>query len=170
MEFPSVVGLFISHIIDVTTNPVISVPLWIDNMEIKLSREKFNAYILTLPFHTHASPCTSYTFGKYHLITYWTYSLCHPYLKGVVNCQNSRDKGPPEGNSAEALFHNNTKYAFHIQSLNKSQVLKSQQVHIYLSDICELIIQSPWPLPQLGRWLANKLTITAGMLKLLDTQ
>ena len=21
-------------------------------------------------------------------------------LKGVVNCQNSRDKGPPEGNSA----------------------------------------------------------------------
>ena len=22
------------------------------------------------------------------------------YIKGVVNCQNSRDKGPPEGNSA----------------------------------------------------------------------
>ena len=24
----------------------------------------------------------------------------HSGLKGVVNCQNSRDKGPPEGNSA----------------------------------------------------------------------
>ena len=23
-----------------------------------------------------------------------------PFLKGVVNCQNSRYKGPPEGNSA----------------------------------------------------------------------
>ena len=23
-----------------------------------------------------------------------------PHIKGVVNCQNSRDKGPPEGNSA----------------------------------------------------------------------
>ena len=22
------------------------------------------------------------------------------HIKGVVNCQNSRDKGPPEGNSA----------------------------------------------------------------------
>ena len=22
------------------------------------------------------------------------------FLKGVVNCQNSQDKGPPEGNSA----------------------------------------------------------------------
>ena len=22
------------------------------------------------------------------------------YIKGVVNCQNSQDKGPPEGNSA----------------------------------------------------------------------
>ena len=46
-------------------------------------------------------------------------------LKGVVNCQNSRDKGPPEGNSArgyaKALFHNNTKYAFHTQSLIKSK-------------------------------------------------
>ena len=34
----------------------------------------------------------------------------------MVNCQNSRDKGPPEGNSArgwaKTLFHNNTKYAF----------------------------------------------------------
>ena len=39
------------------------------------------------------------------------------------------------------------------------QVLKSQQVHIYLSDIYELIIQSPWHLPLLGRWLANKLTV-----------
>ena len=38
-------------------------------------------------------------------------------LLGVVNCQNSQDKGPTEGNSArgwaKALFHNNTKYAFH---------------------------------------------------------
>ena len=31
------------------------------------------------------------------------------------------------------------------------RVLKSQQVHIYLSDIYELIIQSPFPLPLLGR-------------------
>ena len=38
-------------------------------------------------------------------------------------------------------------------------ILKSQQVHIYLSDIYELIIQSPLPLPLLGRWLANKLTV-----------
>ena len=26
--------------------------------------------------------------------------LYPPPIKGVVNCQNSRDKGPPEGNSA----------------------------------------------------------------------
>ena len=26
--------------------------------------------------------------------------LCAMLFKGVVNCQNSRDKGPPEGNSA----------------------------------------------------------------------
>ena len=25
---------------------------------------------------------------------------CHWIIKGVVNCQNSRDKGPQEGNSA----------------------------------------------------------------------
>ena len=36
---------------------------------------------------------------------------------------------------------------------------RSQQVHIYLSDIYELIIQSPLPLPLIGRWLANKLTV-----------
>ena len=41
----------------------------------------------------------------------------------------------------------------------RASVLKSQQVHIYLSDIYELIIQSHWPLPLLGRWLANKLTV-----------
>ena len=41
----------------------------------------------------------------------------------------------------------------------KEQVFKSQQVHIYLRDIDELIIQNPWPLPLLGRWLANKLTV-----------
>ena len=39
----------------------------------------------------------------------------------MVNCQNSRDKGPPECNSArgwaQALFHNKAKYAFHTQSL-----------------------------------------------------
>ena len=33
------------------------------------------------------------------------------------------------------------------------------QVHIYLSDIYELIIQSSFPLPLLGRRLANKLTV-----------
>ena len=30
----------------------------------------------------------------YESIVFWF------FLKGVVNCQNSRDKGPPEGNSA----------------------------------------------------------------------
>ena len=30
------------------------------------------------------------------LYTYYMYEM----FKGVVNCQNSRDKGPPEGNSA----------------------------------------------------------------------
>ena len=30
---------------------------------------------------------------------------------------------------------------------------------LYLSDIYELKIQSPLPLPLLGRWLANKLTV-----------
>ena len=38
----------------------------------------------------------------------------------MVNCQNSQDKGPPEFNSArgeaKALFHNNTKYAFHTKA------------------------------------------------------
>ena len=42
-------------------------------------------------------------------------------LKGIVNCQNSQDKGPQECNSAhgydKALFHNNTKYVFHTQIL-----------------------------------------------------
>ena len=53
------------------------------------------------------------------------YLIKYKYVKGVVNCQKSRDKGPPEGNSvrgqAKALFHNNTKYAFHTQSLIKSK-------------------------------------------------
>ena len=44
----------------------------------------------------------------------------------MVNCQNSRDKGPPECNSArgqaKALFHNNTKYVFHTQSIIKSKL------------------------------------------------
>ena len=32
---------------------------------------------------------------------HWVHLLStHPLVKGVVNCQNSRDKGPPEGNSA----------------------------------------------------------------------
>ena len=39
------------------------------------------------------------------------------------------------------------------------QVLKSQQVHIYLSDIYELIIQSPRLWTLVGRWLVNKLTV-----------
>ena len=42
---------------------------------------------------------------------------------------------------------------------HQEQVLKSQQVHIYLSDIYELIFQSTLPLPLLGRWLANKLSV-----------
>ena len=31
---------------------------------------------------------------------YRVYMIWELALKGVVNCQNSRDKGPPEGNSA----------------------------------------------------------------------
>ena len=57
--------------------------------------------------------------------TVWDTGVWFYTFKGVVNCQNSRDKGPPEGNSArgqaKALFHNNTKYAFHTQSLIKSK-------------------------------------------------
>ena len=49
------------------------------------------------------------------------------------------------------------------------QVLKSQQLHIYLSDIYELIIQNPLPWPLLGRWVAKKLTVLLrGMSKLVD--
>ena len=39
------------------------------------------------------------------------------------------------------------------------KALKSHRLHIYLSEIYELKIQSPLPLPLLGRWLANKLTL-----------
>ena len=34
------------------------------------------------------------------LILIWHLENHLPIAKGVVNCQNSRDKGPPEGNSA----------------------------------------------------------------------
>ena len=30
----------------------------------------------------------------------WSIYLYGDNIKGLVNCQNSRDKGPPEGNSA----------------------------------------------------------------------
>ena len=39
------------------------------------------------------------------------------------------------------------------------------EVHIYLSDIYELLIQSPCLLPLLGRLLANKLTVLLGDLE-----
>ena len=61
--------------------------------------------------------------------------------------------GAPVG-IARALFHNDTKYAFHTQSLIKSKFSN----YIYLSDIYVLIINSkPFPWTLLGRWLANKL-------------
>ena len=34
------------------------------------------------------------------ILDVYAYDLYASYIKGVVNCQNSRDKGPPEGNSA----------------------------------------------------------------------
>ena len=51
-------------------------------------------------------------------------------------------------------------YSINIRFIPEASLrTSSQQVHIYLSDIYELIIQSPWPLPLLGCWLANKLTV-----------
>ena len=41
-------------------------------------------------------PCHPQTIFSLHLVL----NILDTSIKGVVNCQNSRDKGPPEGNSA----------------------------------------------------------------------
>ena len=70
------------------------------------------------PLVPHFSTYVNHFFIYWILIVYmWSYTflpiyIClqfplvlvsmdvNRYVKGVVNCQNSRDKGPPEGNSA----------------------------------------------------------------------
>ena len=94
-------------------------------------------------------------------------------IKSMVNCQNSQDKGPPECNSArglaKVLFYNNTKSAFHTQSLikrkfsNHSKLIYILERHLWVNNSKPLALAPTW-------LLACKQTdcITAGMAKLAD--
>ena len=57
-------------------------------------------------------------------------------IKGMVNCQNSQHKGPrmqvPVGRPPYTIIILNIRF---IPETSLGQVLKSQQVYIYLSDI-----------------------------------
>ena len=77
-------------------------------------------------------------------------------LKGVVNCQNSQKAIVPVGRSRPYSI-----IILNMRFIPKASLRASSQitVHIYLSDIYELIIQSSLPLPLLGRLFANKLTV-----------
>ena len=84
-------------------------------------------------------------------------------IKGVVNCQNSRDKGPQKAIVPVGRPRPYSIIILNMRFIPKASLRASSPItassYIYLSDIYELLIQSPLPLPLLGRWLANKLTV-----------
>ena len=103
----------------------------------------------------------------------WKFSLNNLAVKGVVNCQNSRDKGPPDGNSAVGTPRPYSIIILNMRFIPKASLRASSQIpassyilerHLWVNNSKLFALTPTWS-------LACKQTdcITGGgVLKLLD--
>ena len=59
------------------------------------------------------------------------FKICQLIVKGVVNCQNSRDKGPPEGNSAVGTPRPYSIIILNMRFIPKALLRASSQIILY---------------------------------------